>query len=457
MNSSTDSIKLSSSTLPREASLQSNPKPKRKSPQAAIELRQVVRELCKSHTSTKKICEITNRTKQAVYAMQQRLIENGELLPSEASYIKCGPPECRKWYKVVERVAIELDFYKAQGLVPTLRKMYYRLVELGVLVKSKSNYDRLSRVTAAARKGIDSTYSTKSCYPKLPIDCFVDEKRILMGHLPALIPPRQPEPADWPDDWDEYQQSRFDEAREEIDELRTIEDVLNELDDIPNNYNGSIKEGSNGRNPSKNWKQPIYREIWTESATVQPDIDKWFGDQVYVAAGGFISTPYFSKNCKRLAGIVRDNDHIEKIVILYLQDYDKSGNDIADNLKKGFEYYCGKLEITPDDPDYIIDVEVEFRPIAITSEQVKKYKLIENPDKKHNVQLEAFITTEKKIEIFKKIIQDELDDCWDKSIYEENCPPEEYDYEANNEEEPEDYDIDTDNLQKSERWRTLVK
>ena len=56
--------------------------------------------------------------------------------------------------------------------------------------------------------------------------------------------------------------------------------------------------------------------------------------------------------------------------------------------------------------------------------------------------MEAFLTTEEKIEIFKQIIQDELDDCWDEDIYIENCPDEEYDYEASGEEEPEDVDID---------------
>jgi hypothetical protein len=50
--------------------------------------------------------------------------------------------------------------------------------------------------------------------------------------------------------------------------------------------------------------------------------------------------------------------------------------------------------------------------------------------------LEAFLTTEEKIEIFKKIIQDELDDWWDEDIYIENCPDQEYDYESNGEEEP---------------------
>ena len=162
---------------------------------------------------------------------------------------------------------------------------------------------------------------------------------------------------------------------------------------------------------------------------------------VRAASGGFISTDYFSKNCKRLAGIAATHDNIEKIVILYLRDFDKAGGDIAENLRKGFEYYCGLLDIQPDDPDFIIDVEVEFRIIAITPDQIEKYNLIADPEQKDKVQLEAFLTTEEKIEIFKQIIQDELDDCWDEDIYKENCPDEEYVY-GIDEVEPQDVDID---------------
>jgi len=38
---------------------------------------------------------------------------------------------------------------------------------------------------------------------------------------------------------------------------------------------------------------------------------------------------------------------------------------------------------------------------------------------------------------------DAIDDCWDEEIYNKNCPPEKYDYEANGEEEPEDIDPDS--------------
>lgn len=56
------------------------------------------------------------------------------------------------------------------------------------------------------------------------------------------------------------------------------------------------------------------------------------------------------------------------------------------------------------------------------------------------------MTTEECLRDFKKILLDAIDKCWDEdiyNIYNENCPPEEYDYEANGE-EPEDIDPDND-------------
>jgi len=35
-------------------------------------------------------------------------------------------------------------------------------------------------------------------------------------------------------------------------------------------------------------------------------------------------------------------------------------------------------------------------------------------------------------------------ECWDEDIWLDNCPPEEYDYEANGEEQPEDIDVDNE-------------
>jgi len=313
-----------------------------------------------------------------------------------------------------------MEFYRTEGLYPTLRKMYYRLIELAVITKSKRSYDRFSRQSAEARRGVDSTYTKESTLPKLPIDCFLDDKRTVIGETDIDKEPKEPEPAETPVDWEEY-----------IDgEIESIKNSFRHLKDAPDNYDGECKEGIKGIDPGRWYNQPNYVEIWCESRTIQPDLVKFQSDLKVkvVASGGFTSVSYMNENCERLIQIANDYDHIEKIIILYFGDYDKAGEDIAQNLKNGLEWYGVE--------------NFEFLRVAVTEEQIKKYKLVANPERKGNVQLEAFLTTKKRLEIFKKIVQDAVAECWDEDIYDENCPDEEYDYEANNEVEPDSVDVD---------------
>ena len=78
--------------------------------------------------------------------------------------------------------------------------------------------------------------------------------------------------------------------------------------------------------------------------------------------------------------------HIKKVVILYFKHYDKAGEYIARNQERGLERYIHTHF-------GLKGIAVEFKRIAVTQEQIKKYNLIENL-KKHNVQLEAFLTND---------------------------------------------------------------
>jgi hypothetical protein len=135
--------------------------------------------------------------------------------------------------------------------------------------------------------------------------------------------------------------------------------------------------------------------------------------------------------CKALKETAEKYDWIEKIVILYFGDSDEAGNKIKKNIEAGLKWYQGESH------ELCIPVPVELCLVAITPEQVKKYKLT-------GYQLEAFMTTEKRLRDFKKILLDAIDYCWDEDIYNENCPPEKYDYEAHSEKEPEDIDPDNE-------------
>ncbi len=110
--------------------------------------------------------------------------------------------ENTKWSKIIERTNKELDFYRERGIDPTLRKMTYRLIELGVL--QKKDYSMLAKKTAEARRGVDSEYMKKTKLPRLPIDCFRDDKRVVIGRTDVDEEPIYPTPAEPPEDPDYY-------------------------------------------------------------------------------------------------------------------------------------------------------------------------------------------------------------------------------------------------------------
>jgi transposase len=376
------------------------------------ERRQRVLELYKRGMSNKEIAEKLDIPCETVSEDKKYLSKD---LNNGVVYNKQPRGEESKWYKVIERTGQELPFYERQGLVPTARKMYYRLIELGVLTKSEGNYDRFCKFSAEARKGVDSTYTKQTNLPKLPIDCFRDEKRRTLGDT-DMSEPEEPTAAEPPDD-----------------PIEITIDAIAECKEAILTYDGSCTEGDEAVNPGRWYKQPILPYILCESETIQPDLVKFQEDRaVYVGAtGGYPSTPFMYETCKRLKEMAEKYDWIEEIVILYFGDSDHAGQNIRRNVEAALEWYQGQSE------EFEIPVPVELRLVAITPEQVKKFKLT-------GYQLEAFMTNEKRLKDFKEIILKAIDDCWDQDIYDENCPPEEYDYAANNEEEPEDIDPDNE-------------
>jgi len=398
--------------LTTEACLPGQAKPKRKSPRRALELRGKIKELCLAGHTPIQISKIIGKTKQAVFLHLKNLVADGELRQDQTNYQRAGPLEERKWYKIVERMIEELPFYTRQGIVPTARKMGYRLIELGVM--TKGDFDLFYKKSAEARRGVDYTYTKPSNLPKAPIDCFVDEIRQTTGNTDIDNKPWEPTPDQEPDD-----------------PFQVAEDAIKQCKDAILEYDGRCYEGEKGAMPGRWYKQPIYCEVWGESDAISVDLLRFLhGKNVKVAAmRGQFSTPFMVECCRRLERIANLHDHIEKIAILYFGDSDDAGNNIRNKVEAALRFYSGRSD------DINIPVEVELRHVMITPEQVRKYRLT-------GYQLEAFMTTEKRLRDFKKIAIEAVDECWDKDIYDDNCPPEKYDYEAHGEDEPQDIDPD---------------
>ncbi|MGB7954217.1 MAG: hypothetical protein WCF23_09570 [Candidatus Nitrosopolaris sp.] len=184
------------------------------------------------------------------------------------------------------------------------------------------------------------------------------------------------------------------------------------------------------------------------------------GDKmVKVAAfGGVTSTTHIHDNCMRVKQWRDSHEHIEKVIILYCGDFDSTGDWLDEYLVNAIEYYTGWKH----------HEEFEFIRVAVSPEHIEEYDLIEDPEynpelngdprferfqnkypdliekygEKFGIQVEAMLTTTERINTFKELLQDAIDEHWDEDIYIENCPDEEYDYEANGDEEPEDVVID---------------
>ena len=399
------------SSLPSRA----KSKYKRKTSAKALELRAKIKEFSKSGKTPIEISKILGKSKAAIYEHIGKLLKDGQLNDNETTYVRAEPLEETKWYKVIKRTGEELAFYERERIVPSLRKMYYRLIELGVLTKSDSNYDGFSRKTAEARRRVDSTYIKPTNLPRLPINCFRDDNRETVGDT-DMSEPYDPTPAEPPDD-----------------PIDVTKNAIKLCKDAILGYEGSCYEGQKGVMPGRWYHQPIYCEVLCESDTIQPDLLKFQrGRAVKVGSTrGFTSTPFMYATCKRLKETAEKYDWIKKIVILYFGDSDEAGNKIRRNVEAGLEWYQGQSD------EFEIPVPVELRLIAITPEQVEKFKLT-------GYQLEAFMTTEKRLKDFKKILLDAIDDCWDQDVYDENCPDEEYDYKANGDMEPQDIDPDNE-------------
>ena len=53
--------------------------------------------------------------------------------------------------EVMPKIKERLDFYNQQGIVPTLRTMFYALVSLQIISNTQNHYQYLSKFTSKAR------------------------------------------------------------------------------------------------------------------------------------------------------------------------------------------------------------------------------------------------------------------------------------------------------------------
>jgi hypothetical protein len=115
------------------------------------------------------------------------------------------------------------------------------------------------------------------------------------------------------------------------------------------------------------FRQPIYCEVWVEKDTMQPILQQILdGKQVRVAVcKGYMSDAKLYEHAKRLA---RYQKRGKKIVVLYLGDLDPSGENMDRTMPRRLAGMRTGL-ITWSNERF------QFKRIAVTMEQVKRYNL----------------------------------------------------------------------------------
>jgi len=295
--------------------------------------------------------------------------------------------ELVKWDLVLEEIDGALGYFESQGVKPTLRTLFYYLVSKNMIPNTRSAYKSLSRKLVQARK--------KGRYEW---DFLEDKTRVVLGELGD---------------------SRFDDDVIERFE-KQIDDKLEELD-----INRMIDETFDYLKPwisvSRWAEQPTVPEVWIEKEALASTLESWLsGMEIPIRVNrGYSSWTFIYNNVRSLKWTLEKH---EKVVIFYCGDLDPSGLDIERFLQEALEYFGLPQE------------EVEFRRLAVTSEQVERFSLPPRPEdadtlqklerdpryksyrEQYIVELDALVAYAPSQ--FRRIVVEAADGVWDREIYE---------------------------------------
>lgn len=280
------------------------------------------------------------------------------------------------WKDVITQTASALSWFRERGIRPTLRTMFYRLVSLGVIPNTEQAYKTLSKVTVKARKD-----------RRLPADAFEDKNREILSNVRQYTSPED-----------------------------FVEGLVDRLRYASSNY------------AVPRWhKQPCYVEVWIEKQALADTFFSFLEDKEVriVVNRGYSSYSFLHQNCTRIARIMSDGKQVK---ILYFGDFDPSGEDMDHYLQETFK----------DEGVYYRRDRFEFRRVAITEAQIQQYNLPTRPDadtyakltrdprkrrfvqnhgQLYAVELDALLAYQP--EEFRRIIQESVDQYFDRSIYDE--------------------------------------
>lgn len=352
----------------------------------------------------------------------------------------------RNWaQEVLPHIKKQLEEFKKEGIVPTLRTIFYRLASNNIIRNVQNDYTYLSDFTAKCRKRdviisrLDIPGAIKHGLLNVRID-------LLRSH--GLLIQYNKSRHGLRNDTinDEYDEKKYilkldgilsincfaDETRGAfkgfIDEYKTPQDYIEEkldfLMDLPSEYKNLIPK----------WhKQPYYVELWTEKnamvgtfRSILKDLDIRI-----VFNRGFDSVTNTERTYQR---IKKAWNQEKKVRILYCGDLDPSGDAMDDIIKENMSVHF--------DVAYYKEKDLyDFKRVGVLYEHISKFKLLKNTDKDvlaklkedrrkeqfkkkyhlktdddlFQIEIDALAATDPAA--FKKMILDEIEPLYDKEIY----------------------------------------
>ncbi len=248
-------------------------------------------------------------------------------------------PKNINWKKDVMPIIKErLVLLNKYGIIPTLRTIFYSLVFFNVIPNSYNYYKYLRKYTKQARIS-----------GELPIDCFADQN---LPRITNLI-------------------DEFGNAKE------YIQKIVNYLEGVSSTH--SIQEDQFNHKDNKSYNDI---EVWIEK-NIQSftfhNLLKNYGINI-VSNNGIDTTSFINKNINRLKPSLKDN---KKVYIRYFGNFDLFSDSIDTTIKNHIQAF---------------NLNIDFKKIAITEEQMRKFHLPENPNPEiirkldNNVRKDFFIS-----------------------------------------------------------------
>jgi hypothetical protein len=323
------------------------------------------------------------------------------------SYTK--PKEQQKWYNVV----LELQRYFSQyqrtwGSKPSSRTAFYDMQDKHLITNRDGK--QFTRVTVQARLGwVDSEGNL--IYPKLPIDCFSDEKdhSVTAGFYgnDSPIEPTPPGPIPDPNVYIDYYIDRLKKA--------------------PSYYSGEGPPGRAGQIGGYWYGQEEYVEVWEEKVDLVTNFEELLRPKQVKTRGngGFPSLMFLNKCCMELKQLIGTGDfEPENIHIKYCGDWDPSGAQIDKYIQKRVRQHgiegidFERVMITPEQIDqfHLPLMNIEKDPNKkMANPNLAEFKRLYGSKATH---LNAMMTLQHR-EHTKKILFDAIDQHHDPDVYQD--------------------------------------